>query len=114
MSLLEGRISDICKSSLWVLKLLVEFSPGLMLTIFLTQLITASMPFLRARVFSQLLDALTFQESGSWQISFIIFMVIALFTSLFLFLQGQLSSVLDIKLQAHLRKIFITKVAGLD
>lgn len=114
MSILEGRLSDIYKSSQWVLKLLVQFSPGLMLAVFLTQLITASMPFLRAKVFSQLLDALTIQDSGSWQSPFIIFMVIALLTSLFLFLQGQLSSILDIKLQAHLRKIFITKVAGLD
>ena len=114
MSKLEGRLSDIYKSSKWVLKLLIEFSPGLMLAVFVTQLITASLPFLRAKVFSQLLDALTIQDSGSWFNPFMIFMMIALLTSLFLFLQGQLSNILDIKLQAHLRKIFITKVAGLD
>jgi len=42
------------------------------------------------------------------------FMIIGLVTSLFFFLQGQLNRILDIKLQAYLRKIFIDKVAHLD
>lgn len=114
MSNVKGKISDIYNSSLWVAKLLIRFSPGMFFAIFFTQIVTAAVPFLRSKIFSQLLDALTGQNSSDWVLPFIMFMLIALLTSLFYFLQGQLSSVLDIKLQAYLRKLFITKVAGLD
>lgn len=110
----KGKLVDIYNSTIWVAKLLFRFSPGLFIAIFITQIITSIAPFIRTKIFSQLIDALTLRSDNSWQQPFIIFMVVGLFTSLFFFLQGQLNRIVDIKLQAHLRKIFIAKVAHLD
>lgn len=110
----KDKLSNILKSVVWVSKLLYKFSPGLFVTVFATQLVTAISPFIRAKVFSQLIDSLTTGGDSSWVNPFITFMIVALVTSLFFFMQGQLNRILDIKLQAYLRKIFITKVAHLD
>lgn len=110
----KGKLASIFKSTVWVSQLLYRFSPGLFIGVFFTQLITSVAPFVRTKIFSQLIDALTLSSDQSWQQSFILFMVVGLATSLFFFLQGQLNRIIDIKLQAHLRKIFIAKVARLD
>ncbi len=110
----KGSISDILKSTTWVTKFLFKFSPGLFIATFITQIVTSIAPFARTKVFSQLIDSLTGTGDTAWVEPFTIFMIVALVTSLFFFLQGQLNRILDIKLQAHLRKIFIAKVAGLD
>jgi ATP-binding cassette subfamily B protein len=110
----KAKLTNILKSTTWVAKLLFKFSPGLFVAVFITQIVTSVAPFLRTKIFSQLIDALTLSSDNSWINPFIMFMIVALITSLFFFLQGQLNRIVDIKLQAHLRKIFITKVAHLD
>lgn len=110
----KGKLTNIVKSTVWVAKLLFKFSPGLVIALFFTQIVTAVTPFWRTKIFSQLIDSLTIGTSDSWVNPFIMFMVVGLVTSLFFFLQGQLTRIVDIKLQAYLRKIFIRKVAHLD
>lgn len=110
----RGKLKNVWKSTVWVTKLLFKFSPGLFVTVFVTQIITSVAPFLRSKIFSQLIDSLTNNSRVDWSIPFFQFMIVGLVTSLFFFLQGQLNRVLDIKLQAYLRKIFIAKVANLD
>ena len=110
----KGNISDILKSTIWVSKFLFKFSPGLFIATFITQIVTSVAPFLRTKIFSDLIDSLTSGVQNSWINIFIWFMVVGLITSLFFFLQGQLNRILDIRLQAHLRKTFIAKVAHLD
>lgn len=110
----KSKLADIIKSTIWVTKLLYAFSPGLFISVFITQIITSIAPFARTKIFSQLIDSLTGSADSAWVEPFTLFMVIALVSSLFFFLQGQLNRILDIKLQAYLRKIFITKVAHLD
>ena len=114
MSDKRGKLASIFKSTVWVSKLLYNFSPGMVIGLFVTQIITSIAPFVRTKIFSQLIDSLTSGGDDSWQRVFALFLVIGLFTSLFFFLQGQLNRIIDIKLQAHLRKIFIAKVAHLD
>jgi len=110
----RGKIKSIVKSTWWVTKLIFRFSPGLFVAIFITQIVTSVAPFWRTKIFSTVIDSLTSSDQYSWVNPFVMFMVVGLFTSLFFFLQGQLNRVLDIKLQAYLRKIFIGKVAHLD
>lgn len=110
----KGKLSDIFRAVSWVTKLLFQFSPGLFIAVFITQIVTSIAPFIRTKILSQLIDSITGQSQADWVQSFIVFMVVGLVTSLFFFLQGQLNRVLDIKLQAYLRKIFIAKVANLD
>ena len=114
MEVKKRQFSDVMSSVAWVFKLLFKFSPGLVIAVFITQIVTAISPFARTKILSGLIDSLTTGPSNSWVDPFILFMVIALITSLFFFAQGQLNRILDIKLQAHLRKIFIKKVAHLD
>jgi len=110
----KGKIKDIVKSTVWVIKLLFKFSPKLFVAIFVTQIVTSVAPFWRTKIFAQLIDSVTLGSSDSWIQYFAYFMVIGLITSLFFFLQGQLNGILDIKLQAYLRTTFIGKVAHLD
>ena len=114
MAKTKGKLVDIFRSTLWVTKFLFKFNPGLFMAVFATQIITSIAPFLRAKILSQLIDSLTSPLPDSWINPFIFFMVVALVTSLFFFLQGQLNRIMDIKLQAYLRKTFIDKVAHLD
>jgi len=114
MSEKRDKLSSVIKSVSWVIKLLFKFSPGLFIAVFITQIVTSIAPFWRTKIFSNLIDALTLGDQSSWQSPFTMFIVVGFITSLFFYLQGQLNRVLDIKLQAHLRKIFIIKVAGLD
>ncbi len=110
----KGKLVDIFHSTLWVTKFLYRFSPGLFIAVFATQIITSVAPFARAKILSQLIDSLTSTVPDGWIQPFIWFMIVAFVTSLFFFLQGQLNRILDIKLQAYLRKTFIDKVAHLD
>lgn len=110
----KDKLSSVLKTVIWVVKLLLKFSPGLFIAVFITQIITAISPFFRAKILSNLIDSLTVGAVDSWVNPFIAFMVVAFVTSLFFYFQGQLNRILDIKLQAYLRKIFITKVAHLD
>ncbi len=109
-----GKLSTIFNSVAWVMKLLFKFNPTLLVIVFLTQIITSVTPFLLTKIFSNLIDALTLGDQQSWLNPFLMFVVIGFMSSIFFYLQGQLSRILDIKLQAHLRKIFITKVANMD
>lgn len=110
----KGKIINVFKSTIWVLKLLFKFSPGLFTAIFMTQIVTSVAPFWRTKIFAQLIDSVTGISNDSWIVYFGYFIGVGLITSLFFFLQGQLNGILDIKLQAYLRTLFIGKVAHLD
>ncbi|OIP87652.1 hypothetical protein CO009_00470 [Candidatus Shapirobacteria bacterium CG_4_8_14_3_um_filter_35_11] len=110
----RGEIKNILRSTWWVIKLLFKFSPRLFVAVFVTQIFTSVAPFLRSGIFSQLIDSLTNRVGNNWVNPFVAFLGLGLVTSLFFFLQGQLNRILDIKLQAYLRKMFIGKVARLD
>lgn len=114
MSNNTGKFTDIIKTVIWVSKLLFKFSPGLLASVLLTQIITAIAPFARTKILSQLIDSIVGSSNDNWINSFVLFMIISLVTTLFFYLQGQLNRVLDIHLQSHLRKTFINKVAHLD
>lgn len=114
MSDKKQKFINVIKSVSWVSKLLYKFSPGLFIAVFITQIITAISPFVRTKILSQLIDSLTSGGQDSWVNPFIVFLVVGLITSIFFYAQGQLNRILDIKLQAYLRNIFITKVAHLD
>jgi ABC-type multidrug transport system fused ATPase/permease subunit len=110
----QGKLTNIIKSTVWVAQFLFRFSPGLFIAVFLTQIVTAISPFLSTKVFSLLIDSLTGASKTDWITPFWMFVGIALLTSIFFFVQGQLNSIVDTKLQAHLRKVFVGKVAHLD
>ncbi|MFA7301192.1 MAG: ABC transporter ATP-binding protein [Candidatus Shapirobacteria bacterium] len=110
----KGKIQNVLKSTFWVTKLLFKFSPGLFIAVFVTQTVTSISPFLTSKIFSQLIDSLTNSNKQYWIQPFTYFLIVGFVSSLFFFFQGQLNRVLDIKLQAYLRKLFIAKVANLD
>ena len=87
----------------------------LIISIALFQLLGAVAPFARNKFFSQVIDALVYHTSSNiWVHYFILFILFLALSSVFMFLQNQLSRILDTKLQGQLRTRFIEKVSGLD
>lgn len=107
-------LKTIVNNTLWTLRLLFRFNPVIICAIAIFQILASSTPFLRNKLFSQLLDALIYhQQNGLYRI-FITFIIFLFLTSVFMFLQNQLTRILDTKLQGQLRTMFIDKVSRLD
>jgi len=105
----------IAKNTLWCLGLIFRLNPLLIISIALFQLLGAVAPFARNKFFSQVIDALVYHTSSNiWVHYFILFILFLALSSVFMFLQNQLSRILDTKLQGQLRTRFIEKVSGLD
>lgn len=108
-------LKTILNNTWWCFKLIFKSNPYLYLGIILVQVVGSITPFLRGKVFSQLIDSLiNIHQSDSWRGYFIFYVLFAAIVSVFMFLQGQLSRIFDTQFQAHLRKSFIGKVSALD
>ena len=107
-------LKTILKNTLWTIKLIFSFNPLIFTGIFLIQIIAASVPFLRNRTFSQLLDSVVYHSSSNLYLIFTLFVALIAINGIFTFLQNQLSRILDTKLQGQLRIMFIGKVSQLD
>ncbi len=107
-------LKTIVDNTLWTLKLLFKFNPVIFSAIVFFQILASSTPFFRNRLFSQLLDSLIYRQQNNILNIFIIFVIFLLLVSLFMFLQNQLSRIMDTKLQGQLRTMFIDKVSRLD
>jgi len=94
--------------------LIFKFNPILFSSIFCFQVLAASTPFLRNKVFSQLLDTIAYRHQDNLFRTFGIFIIILTISAVFYFLQTQFSRILDTKLQSQLRIMFIDKVSHLD
>lgn len=116
MSIKESKSpKTILGNALWSLKLIYNSNPRIYNAIILFQVLSSTTPFIRNKTFSQLIDNLVYsQNPNGWLHLFLIFIILLILSSLFYFFQSQLSRILDSRLQAHLRKIFIGKVSGLD
>lgn len=108
-------IKTIFSNTLWCFRLIFRSNPVLYGTLIVIQLISSVTPFLRGKVFSQLIDSLiNINHSSQWQNYFIFYIIFAAIVSIFMFFQSQLSRIMDTRLQAYLRKQFIGKVSTLD
>ena len=105
---------NILKNAFWTLKLIFKFNPFIFSTIFLLQTLSASAPFFRNKIFSQLLDNIVYHQPNNLVKILIIFIIILILSSIFQLFQSQLSRILDTKLQGQLRTMFIDKVSQLD
>ena len=94
--------------------MIFKFNPILFSSIFCFQVLAASTPFLRNKVFSQLLDTIAYRHQDNLFRTFGIFIIILTISAVFYFLQTQFSRILDTKLQSQLRIMFIDKVSHLD
>lgn len=106
---------NIIKNTVWCLGLIFRLNSSLFIFITLCQFLGAVAPFVRNKFFSQLIDILVYKDTGeNWVTYFLLFIVFLVFTSTISFLQSQLTRIIDTKLQAQLRTMFISKVSGLD
>ncbi len=105
----------IFNNTVWCFKLIFKANPIVYSTLITIQIISSVTPFLRGKVFSQLIDGLiNINQLSKWQYYFLLYIILAAIVSIFIFLQNQLSRVMDTRLQAYLRKQFINKVSSLD
>ncbi|HQI13365.1 MAG: ABC transporter ATP-binding protein [Candidatus Shapirobacteria bacterium] len=105
---------NIISNTLWTIRLIFKFNPLLFSSIFCLQILAAGAPFLRNKVFSQLLDTIVYRHQDNILRIFSIFIFILVISTVFYFLQTQFSRILDTKLQSQLRIMFINKVSQLD
>jgi len=106
-------LKTILKNTSWCLRLIYTSNRFLFIGVFVFGIFVSIIPFFLNRVFSELIDSLVYGQT--YWISILLFYsgILAL-NSIFFYLQSQLSRVLDIQLQAYLRKLFISKVTTLD
>lgn len=107
-------LKTITKNTLWTLRLLFRFNPLLFAGIGIIQILAASTPFLRNKLFSQLLDSLIYHQQSKLMAIFVLFIIFLVLSSIFSFFQSQLTRIMDTKLQGQLRTMFIKKVSHLD
>lgn len=106
-------LKAILKNTAWCLRLIYKSNRALFIGVFVFGIFVSIIPFFLNRVFSELIDSLVYGQTYWISILFLYSVILAL-NSIFFYLQSQLSRVLDIQLQAHLRKLFIGKVTTLD
>ena len=106
-------LKTIFKNTAWCLRLIYRSNKVLFTGVFIFGIFVSVVPFFQNRVFSQLIDSLVYGQTY-WITTFFLFIGIMALNSTFFYLQSQLNRVLDIQLQAHLRKLFIGKVTTLD
>jgi len=107
-------LKNIIKNTFWALKIIFKFNPLIISLIFCFQILAAGTPFVRNKLFSQLIDIIVYQQQNDLLRIFAIFILFLVLTSIFYFFQSQLSRILDNKLQGQLRTMFIDKVSHLD
>ena len=105
----------IAKNTFWCIRLIFKFNSLIFVLIAVLQLLAATMPFGRGKFFSLLIDSLISPSSGrGWSFYLALYILFLVLTSIFTFLQSQLSRIMDTKLQGQLRSLFIGKVSQLD
>jgi len=107
-------LKNIIKNTFWALKVIFKFNPLIISLIFCFQILAAGTPFIRNKLFSQLIDIIVYQQQNDLLRIFAIFILFLVLTSIFYFFQSQLSRILDTKLLSQLRIMFIDKVSHLD
>ena len=107
-------LKTIASNTFWCLRLIFRFNPILFSFIFITEILAASIPFLRNKIFAQLIDSIVYHQGSLWLSYFLIFIIFLALAAVFSFIQNQLSRIIDTKLQSQLRTMFIKKVSGLD
>ncbi|MFA5025230.1 MAG: ABC transporter ATP-binding protein [Candidatus Shapirobacteria bacterium] len=107
-------LKNIIRNTLWTIKLIYKFNPLIFSLVFCFQILAAGTPFIRNKLFSQLLDIIVYRQSDNLFKIFTIFVIFIVLSSIFFFFQTQLSRILDTKLQGQLRTMFIDKVSRLD
>jgi ABC-type multidrug transport system fused ATPase/permease subunit len=107
---------NIATNALYSLKLTFSSNPVLFSALVAIQVLGSITPFFRNRFFSYLIDHIATPNSAmsGLYFTFLIFACLSFLASLFLILQGQFSRLIDIRLQARLRQMFIGKVSSLD
>lgn len=107
-------LKNIIKNTLWALKVIFKFNPLIISVVFCFQILAAGTPFVRNKIFSELIDIIVYRQHSDLIRVFSIFVLFLILTSVFYFFQSQLSRILDTKLQGQLRSMFIDKVSHLD
>lgn len=101
----------------WVLKLIYNIRGKVLVVSLLTQVFIAVLPFIRNRLFANVIDQIINSiklNDNTWITPFIVFMVLSLFVSAAYFLQNYFSQMLRDYLWNDLRIIYINKVSSLD
>ena len=104
----------ILKNTFWCIKLIAKLNPLLITGIGTFQLLASTTPFFRNLLLAKLIDSLVYQAGQNWILYFTVFMIFMGLSSVFAFLQSELGHVIDVKLQAQSRELFIQKVTSLD
>ena len=110
----DKSLNSILRNTFWTLRLIFRYNPIIFICIAISQVLTASTPFVRNKLFSQLLDSLVYHQQNQLISIFTLFLFFLILTSFFSFVQNQLTRILDTKLQGQLRTLFIGKVSQLD
>lgn len=111
----EKSLKTILTNTWWCVRLVYRSNPILYQVLLVTQLLASVSPFVRNKIFARLVDELVYAgASNVWLKYFGLFIMLLLVTSIFFYLQSQFDRIMDMRLQAFLRKSFTKKVSGLD
>lgn len=113
----KNSLSNTFKTSKWVLSLIFHLRPNLLVTVFLSQIFVSTLPFVRSRIFSNVIDQTLTSiklNNDSWITPFLIYIVISILVSIAFYLQSFFSLMLDNHLWNDLRIVYINKISNLD
>lgn len=102
---------------IWILRLIFSYSPVLLITFLLIQVLATIIPFAEQRYLSHLIDDLISDLSlrqSTWVTTFIIFFGIRIIKIIFLQIQRLLQRILDLRIQNELRKTYLNKTSSID
>ncbi|MBU1088882.1 ABC transporter ATP-binding protein/permease [Patescibacteria group bacterium] len=108
---------DFLKAIFWISKLVYGLIPYLLLTLFVMEILTSIFPFIRQRLFSQLIDdviALSQNKNNFLIKTFLALFVVRITISIVSRLQTMFYQTLGTKLRHELNKLFLKRVSNLD
>ncbi len=117
LSRVRNNLTNIVSTCWWVLALIYRVRPKLLVMVMVSQIFIAALPFVRSRLFSNVIDnILASISSGNdgWIQPFVIFIIVTLSVSLVFYSQSYLAQILNEYLWNDLRIIYINKISSLD
>lgn len=113
----QNSFRNIFRTSKWVLSLIYHVRPQLLIITLLSQVFISSLPFLRNRLFSsvidQILNSIKFNDNH-WLTPFSLFMIVSVLVAAAFYFQSYLGQMLNDYIWNDLRIIYINKISELD
>ncbi|MFA6007653.1 MAG: ABC transporter ATP-binding protein [Candidatus Shapirobacteria bacterium] len=113
----KNSLDNIFRTSKWVLSLIFQVRPKLLITTLIFEIFISVLPFARNRLFSNVIDQSITSiklNNNTWLLPLILFIGVSLIVSLVFYLQNYFSQILNEYIFNDLRIIYVNKISSLD